>query len=349
MKYDFTELRGHNLQREFLFKSVNGGKVANSYLFHGREGIGKKLVAMEFASILNCTGSNREKDFKYNPDCECLSCLKIKKGVHPDVSVIISEGLKEIKIDQIRDQIEELLYLRPYEGVFKVAVVDDADLMNINAQNAFLKTLEEPPPNSVIILVTSKPQYLLPTIVSRCQRVEFFSLPDYVIKELLSSSVFTSDELDQVVMLSRGSPAKALLMDRDFLEQRKIIIRQLTELTIKDAGEIHEFAEGFTKDKSPDSSNRINMFFETLFLLLQDILLIKNGMEKEYVLNRDMYSVMKNIASSWSFEQLFAACKFLEEAWGALFHFNVNKQYIFENLAMEFAHSINKQGSPEIG
>lgn len=349
MEYDFTGLKGHNLQREFLAKSIIKGKIANSYLFHGSEGIGKKLVAMEFAAILNCTVFNRERDEKYNPDCDCISCLKIKKGVHPDVSAILSEGLKEIKIDQVRDRIEDLLYLKSYEGLFKVALVDDAELMNINAQNAFLKTLEEPPPNSIIILISSKPQYLLPTIVSRCQRVEFFSLTESIIKNFLNYSDFTPEELEQAVMLSRGSPAKAQLMISEFLEQRNMIIRQLSELKITDASGISEFTEGFTKDKTADNSDKIKLLFETLFLLIQDILLIKNDMGKEYLLNRDLYSVMKKIASDWSFEKLFATGKFLEEAWGAIFHSNVNKQYVLENVAMEFAQGINATGRSEIG
>jgi len=232
---EYVELIGHRLQRDYLTKSFANGKIANSYLFHGREGIGKKLVAMEFAAILNCTNFNAIDTGTYSSDCSCISCQKIKKGVHPDVSIVLSKELKEIKIDQIREQIEELIYLKPYEGSYKVAVVDNAELMNINAQNAFLKTLEEPPLNSIIILITSIPHYLLPTIISRCQRIEFFPLSENVIREFFKTSDFSEAELQQVVKLARGSLGKSQILDRDLLEQRKDLIEKLSKHRTQDA------------------------------------------------------------------------------------------------------------------
>lgn len=337
-KYDISGLRGHNLQRDYLLKSISKQRTASSYLFYGPEGIGKKLVAVEFASKLNCMHTADDK--KITTDCGCRSCQKIFRGIHPDIMVTQSEGLKEIKVDQVREQIEEQLYLKPYEGRYKVALVDNADLMNINAQNAFLKTLEEPPGDSVIILITCRPQYLLPTIVSRCQRVEYFSLPDELIKEFLARDEFTEEELDQAVKISRGRPAKALLIDRDFIEQRKIIIQNLLELNIQNAVKISGFTDEFVKDKKTAGYDRINFLFEIILLFLKDVILLKNGMDKDYLINGDLYNDIERTASEWSFEKLFSTVKFAEQAWLAVLHTNINWQYVVENLALEFAEEI---------
>ncbi len=338
----FSTIIGHKFQKEFIKSSIKSGQIANSYLFFGPEGVGKKLLALEYAKILNCLNFDRD-DFRDDSEhCTCSSCNKIDKGMHPDIAIISSEGLKEIKIDQIREQIEDLIYLKPYEGKCKVSIVDDADLMNINAQNAFLKTLEEPPVNSVIILVTSKPQYLLPTIKSRCQKLEFFSLSDEVIKQKMDADLqFDEQHKDLAIALSQGSLSKMRLLDPEFMLLRKEVINQFAVLRMNNANDICSFVERFSRDKTAEANKKLELIFEMLFLWLKDIIYLKTGLGKERLVQKDLYDIPDQMCSRWTYEIIIDNRNFLEDARVNALTKNVNKQYILENLVLKFTENNN--------
>ncbi|MCI0480283.1 MAG: DNA polymerase III subunit delta', partial [Candidatus Dadabacteria bacterium] len=220
----FEGILGHDFQKNILLRAAHDDLASHSYLFAGPDGIGKKMVAVEFAKLLNCGGAAAAPDAK----CGCASCRKIERGIHPDVVLIEFTGVKNIKVDQVRDEIEERLYLRPFEGRFKVVIVDESERMNQSAQNAFLKTLEEPPPDSVIILVSSRPDSLLPTLRSRCQTVVFNALPDELVAGILRErGGMSPEEALLASRLSGGSIGKALGFDGDLLEWRRELINGL--------------------------------------------------------------------------------------------------------------------------
>ena len=138
---------GHNKQWEFLKNKLETGQLSHAYLFTGQEGIGKKIFAKEFAEFVGCK--------------------------FPDLTVVESDKGKEIPIAKIRE-IQNFLAYKSYNGGFKIVVVDNAELMNQEAQSCFLKTLEEPKGKTLLLLISSKPDMILPTIYSRCQQVKFF-------------------------------------------------------------------------------------------------------------------------------------------------------------------------------
>ena len=158
----------------FLKDSIGRGSLAHAYLFVGPPQVGKITLAIDLARALNCPSAE-------SPCGTCRTCQRIGEGKHPDV-VIINKNTgrdakdrkksTEISIDTIRDFLQKSSNLPPYEGKFKIYIIDDADLMSVEAANCLLKTLEEPPPHVVIILLTSEEKLLLPTVVSRCQRFE---------------------------------------------------------------------------------------------------------------------------------------------------------------------------------
>lgn len=187
-----------------LLGTLRRGRVPSAMLISGDGGIGKKLAALNYAKAVNCLQP-------VGGDCcdVCISCRKIDAGIHPDVALLLPEG-EEIKIEVIR-KLEETLFLKPYEGRKKVAIIDDADLMNINAANAFLKTLEEPPAESLIVLVASNPDSLPDTITSRCTRVRFYPLPPEAVERVLSGAA--PGERGLAVSLSMGRPGLALSGD----------------------------------------------------------------------------------------------------------------------------------------
>jgi len=152
----------------YLKKSIEKNRVSHAYLFEGLEGLGTKVVALWFAKYLECQSQKAIK-----PCGVCQSCKDIDKNRYPDLAIIsIKDNKKEISIEQIRE-LKRHLSLSAYSGLYKIAIIKEADKMTSEAANALLKTLEEPQGNTVLILITSTPSLLPKTIVSRCEEIKF--------------------------------------------------------------------------------------------------------------------------------------------------------------------------------
>jgi len=199
----FEDVHGQGRAADSLRNAIKNGKSSHAYIFAGPPGCGRSLLARNFAKALNC-----ERDV--NGPCDsCPSCRKIDNDSHPDVKWIRKDSdSRQVKIDQIR-ALEGEIVLKPYEGRYKVFIIAEAGLMNIQASNSFLKTLEEPPQNSIIVLIAQKPKDLLPTIVSRCQLVRLrpvekygsFELKDEVLDEFSDDSRiddYSADEREEL-------------------------------------------------------------------------------------------------------------------------------------------------------
>lgn len=212
----FDSILGQELPKQILSRALENGSIAHAYLFFGPESIGKRLTALEFARALNCEQSGPQSACGH-----CNSCSKIDRGLHPDIFIV--EPVKStptareslIKIDPIRNLQRKLSYL-PYEGRSKVAIIDGAESMNLQAANTFLKTLEEPPGQTIIIMIASNPNLLLPTIISRCQALKFHALSTSQVKEILlkklqaDAELFPQEELQSRASRSMGQVSAAL-------------------------------------------------------------------------------------------------------------------------------------------
>ena len=170
------DIVGHQRLVELLGRSIAGGTLPPSLLFAGPAGAAKRQTALAVAQTLNCLDLRQATDASGQPIADacgvCAACVRIQRGVHPDVVIVEPGDTGAIKIDQIREVVERAAY-RPFEGRRRVVVIDEADALMAPAQNALLKTLEEPPSLSVFILVTTRPDMLLPTVRSRCIRLLF--------------------------------------------------------------------------------------------------------------------------------------------------------------------------------
>lgn len=170
------DITGHQRLVELLARSIAGGTLPPSLLFAGPAGGTKRQTTLAVAQTLNCLDLRQVTDSSGQSITDacgaCAACLRIQRGVHPDVVIVEPGDTGAIKIDQIRDVVERAAY-RPFEGRRRVVVIDEADALMAPAQNALLKTLEEPPSLSVFILVTTRPDMLLPTVRSRCIRLVF--------------------------------------------------------------------------------------------------------------------------------------------------------------------------------
>ena len=265
---NFPSIIGHDRPVSILKRAIQNDAVAHAYLFSGEQGIGKRLTALAFAAALNCQAAGPAGGCGV-----CSSCRMSAAGTHPDVRIVMPEShdeqllatlnskeaakaSDEIKIDQIR-RAQDSISLRPSEGQKKVLIVDSAESMNDAAQNAFLKTLEEPPGDSLIILISAMPQSLLPTIRSRCQELKFQPLPRPVLADVLKEKRgLDAGDAWFAAALSRGSLGRALDMD---VQKERTDREQFMALWDGLSGmrndEILALADGVSKDR--DGFDRI--------------------------------------------------------------------------------------------
>jgi DNA polymerase-3 subunit delta' len=201
----FREIAGHRHLLDLLAGAASRGTLPPSLIFAGPEGVGKRQAALALAALVNCL-TPAERD-----GCgTCAACTRIARGVHADVLVIEPGDTGYIKVDQVRDAIERAAY-RPFEGRRRVVIVDGADAMLAEAQNALLKTLEEPPSASMFVLVTSRPDMLLPTVRSRCQHLRFGRLPtDDIARVLIDGHGYSSADAHAAASAADGSLGVAL-------------------------------------------------------------------------------------------------------------------------------------------
>ena len=231
-------LRGHDSVLDRFRRTIRAGRLASTFLFVGPPGIGKRSFALQLAQGLLC---ERRPDEALDPCGACPTCAQVLAGTHPDVVVVRKPADKNYiplelligdKEHRMREELCHDISLKPYSGRRKVAVIDDADYLNQEGANALLKTLEEPPPKSLLILIGTSEQRQLPTIRSRCQVVRFSPLPESDVADLLLSTGACSDEglARKAAALSGGSLAKAIQWcDEAFLEFRAALFENLSQ------------------------------------------------------------------------------------------------------------------------
>jgi DNA polymerase-3 subunit delta' len=203
-----------------------GGRLAQAYCFTGPAGVGRRLAALALAQAVNCVapvGPPAVRDA-----CgACAPCRKIAAGIHPDVALVVPEEKTVITIEQIRD-VSARAGLRPYEGAVKVWVIEPADQMQEPAANAFLKTLEEPVPHTLFLLLAATASALLPTIRSRCQEVPFAPLGEADLRTILVRAGRSAVQAEAAAALAGGSAEQALALDPDALsEAREALVREV--------------------------------------------------------------------------------------------------------------------------
>ncbi len=242
----FRDILGHEKQIEILKRCILSGRTAHSYLFAGPEGVGKMLVAKAFAKALNCPS------FDGDSCNRCDDCLRIEAGTHINVFTIApEEGL--IRIGAVRELQNGLRY-RVERGK-KVAVVEGADKLKIEAANALLKTLEEPPRGSAIVLVTSSPADLPLTVVSRCQRINFQILPLHAVKSILVNKEGLGEQEAEAVARLSGGTMKGVqaYLDTSSLAKRNEAVRKILSAGSIDRAALIDLAEELSGDGDLDN------------------------------------------------------------------------------------------------
>jgi DNA polymerase-3 subunit delta' len=245
----FREVIGHRRLVSLLARSVRRESLPPSLIFAGPSGIGKRLTATALAQALNCSNprlstvdsppatgdqppATSHQPLEFDACGACAACTRIARGVHPDVLVIEPGDSGAIKIEQIRDMVDRAAY-RPFEGKRRVVIIDEADALVVAAQNALLKTLEEPPSASVFILLTARPDVLLPTVRSRCPVLRFRPLNPVDLASALVARGWSETEARAVAASADGSIGRALEASAmDVVEARDVAQRVLAQAAV---------------------------------------------------------------------------------------------------------------------
>ncbi len=320
-----------------ISRAVVHDQLPHALIFGGPDGVGKKLLATELAKYLNCQlrpSAEEPSRFLYGCDT-CSSCKKISAGTHPDVRIISPEETY-IRIDQMR-QIRSELNLRPFEGRERVYIIDQAEKLNLEASNSILKTLEEPPENVIIILVSVNPNALLPTIRSRCQLYKFspIGLSD-MIAVLKSEKGLSTEDAEIAAKLAQGSIGKAVSLDiLDFRKSRKEIFLALRNL-LKSRDVVHssKLAQMLSKEKK-----LVETWLSLIFLLLRDMLVLKYSKDRRVLVNFDIANILHNLSSEIDPSNLSSFVESVKEAQRAIDK-NANRQLTLEILFLNLMQAL---------
>ena len=302
----FKEIVGQEKATTFLQRAVTGDTVASSYLFTGIQGIGKTTTAMAFALLINCLAPIDGDGCQ-----QCSSCKKIIDGNHPDIVIIEPEkDKKTIGIHQIRD-INKHLAFSPALGGYRIIIVDPAERMTDEAANAFLKALEEPPPYNIFILNVRDPGELLPTIVSRCQKVPFKPLStEAVVNWLIQEENMDKEKANIISKLSEGSLGRAKRLAWDDFFTRRIswitmlqsIINTSSDMLIDLARELSDSKENSAMGKGVDDTIALMLVIWKSWY--RDILLCKLEGNIGHALNSDLSNDLKNVTQYYTIDSL---------------------------------------------
>ncbi|MEA1929070.1 MAG: DNA polymerase III subunit delta' [Candidatus Auribacterota bacterium] len=344
----WDKIQGQDGAVNYLRQSIARDRVINAYLFQGPSGVGKSLTASVFARALNCP-------VEPGRGCgSCPSCRQVEAGTHPDVHVVSPRSKSRmILIDQIHE-LQRMVSLSGQRGNWKVFIIQDADRMNINAQNAFLKTLEEPPDKTILILITHQADLLLTTIRSRCNKVLFSPWPYELMKQFLMAKVSVSDDESNVLYsISRGCPGRALqLLQEDLLGKRKRLLgplladeissaegvtaqvktwldsissrsKELSSELAKERAQWNEVLKPAQRKKmeARDEARvvageqaELEMIFELIFNWFRDLFIYRETGEDNYIINQDLTDEIAAASRSRSPVQLRHMMEWVEKS-----------------------------------
>lgn len=321
----FANVIGQAPIKEHIKKSLHTGKISHAYIFYGERGSGKKTLADLFARALQCEAGGDE------PCNQCTSCKQALNGNQPDIIYVQHEKPNIIGVDEIRKQVNNDIAIKPYSSERKIYIIDEAEKMNVQAQNALLKTLEEPPTYAVIMLLTTNQEALLQTIRSRCVTLTIKPVQDMELQRYLMSEVQVPDYQASIcAACARGNVGRAreLAVSTEFEELKEETMQLVQHLSEKSLSDLAAFAKA-KADKNSDTRG----FLELLQMWYRDILLYKSTGSSQHLIFGEEVQHIKKMAVKSTYEGLNRILNSIEEARTRLAG-NVNAELTLEWLLL---------------
>ena len=319
----FTAVVGHKDISNYIRNAVREDKVSHAYILNGERGAGKKMLANLFAATLLCEKGGPD------PCNECHSCRQAESGNHPDIIKVTHEKPNSISVDDIREQVNNTIMIKPYQGPYKVYIIPQADMMTPQAQNALLKTIEEPPEYAVIMLLTENADTLLPTINSRCVMLKLRNIKDTLIKKYLMETMQVPDyKADMCTAFAQGNMGRAIMLanSEHFNEIRDEAVQLLKYINEMELSEIVQAVSRITAYKL-----EINDYLDIIMIWYRDVLLYKATKDMDKVVFKDQIKYIKERAKRSSYEGIELIIESLEKAKARL-KANVNFDLVMELL-----------------
>lgn len=302
----FSDVLGHEQTIQHMKNAIRMNKVSHAYMINGEKGSGKKLLAGLFAQTLQCEAGGTE------PCMQCRSCKQAESLNQPDIIRITHEKPNTISVEDIREQLNGDIQIRPYSSPYKVYIIDEADKLSVQAQNALLKTIEEPPSYAVIFLLTENAGTLLPTIRSRCVLLDLKPVSSQIIKRYLMEDLEIPEyRADICIVFAQGNVGKAkrLALSDNFGEMLDHVLHVVKYISEMEVGDLIEDLKKISEYKM-----EINDYLDLLTIWYRDVLLFKATRDADSMIFSDELISIRKKASESSYEGLGQIIEALEKA-----------------------------------
>ena len=322
---ELKEILGHGPIKEHFFNAVITGNISHAYILSGEAGMGKKSLANAFALALLCEKGQAD------PCRQCHACKQVMSGNHPDLIYVTHEKPASIGVDDVRRQIKDTIQVKPYSSAHKIYIVDEAEKMTVQAQNALLKTIEEPPAYAVILLLTTNAEAFLPTILSRCVQLKLKPLKDGEVKDYLVSRMGVEmSQAEIYTAFARGNLGKAIHLadSEDFRHLYGELLDLLKNLKKSDISELLERIRKMKEDKLD-----IHQCLDFMQMWYRDVLMYKTTKDINLLIFKDEFSTVNAMSTVSGYEGLERILTAIDKARIRL-DANVNMELVMELLLL---------------
>ncbi len=322
---ELKEILGHGPIKEHFFNTVITGNISHAYILSGEAGMGKKSLANAFALALLCEKGQAD------PCRQCHACKQVMSGNHPDLIYVTHEKPASIGVDDVRRQINDTIQVKPYSSAHKIYIVDEAEKMTVQAQNALLKTIEEPPAYAVILLLTTNAEAFLPTILSRCVQLKLKPLKDGEVKDYLVSRMGVEmSQAEIYTAFARGNLGKAIHLadSEDFRHLYGELLDLLKNLKKSDISELLERIRKMKEDKLD-----IHQCLDFMQMWYRDVLMYKTTKDINLLIFKDEFSTVNAMSTVSGYEGLERILTAIDKARIRL-DANVNMELVMELLLL---------------
>lgn len=321
----FKDVVGHKDIIQYMKSAIDQKKLSHAYIVNGQRGSGKKLLSRLFAMTLQCESGQNE------PCGTCRSCVQTKNGNQPDIITISHEKPNSISVDEIRQQINGDILIKPYSSPYKIYIIPEADLMTVQAQNALLKTLEEPPEYAIIFLLTENADTLLATIRSRCVMLKLRNIKDKLVKKYLMEELQVPDyQAELCAAFAQGNIGRATMLAKSehFNEIKEDAIQLMKYIDQMELQEIVSAIKQINKYKL-----EVTDYLDILTIWYRDVLLYKATKDVAGLVFSDQLKFIKEKASKSSYEGIEKILSSIETAKQRI-KANVNFDLLMELLLL---------------